>query len=53
MWWKKNDPSDKDAVRLVEALLGKTEPKPSNVIDMTKRIKRQPKPPALTIVDPD
>lgn len=50
MRWKKDDPSDKDAVRLVEALLSNAEKKPTNVIDMTKRIKRKPR---LTVVDPD
>lgn len=53
MWWKKDDPSDKDAVRLVEALLGEIEQKSSNVIDITKRIRRKPGPPKLTVIKPE
>jgi hypothetical protein len=49
-WWKRNDPSDKDAVRLEETLLRQAELKPSNVLDMTKRISRPNKKPALTVV---
>ncbi len=54
MWWKKDDPSDKDAVRLVEALLGKAEDRPQNVIDLPQRLLRQKSKPTLRVVkDPE
>lgn len=50
MWWKKDDPSDKDAVRLVEALLGKAEERPPNVVDLSQRLLRRKTKPTLRVV---
>lgn len=35
MCWKKDDPSDKHAVRLVEALLRSAEERPPSIIDLS------------------
>lgn len=54
MWWKKDDLSDKDAVRLVESLLGKAEERPPNVIDLSQRLLHRKTKPTLRVVkDPE